>query len=697
MSEALHPGEAAEDLSLAWRVDAVCVRFEAAWTAGEQPRIEDFLGTYPEPERPALLRELLHLELEYRRRRGDGALAQAYRPRFPEHAALVDEVFAAVCPPAAGPGPQAAAVQHLGPTFTRPLLSPRGPANPDRAPPPSAPMGSKEVQPCAEGAAAPSRIGRYHILDTIGAGGMGRVYRAHDPELQRVVAVKVPRFDAAPTAQAQLSRFLREARAAARVRHAHVCPIHDVGEHQGRPYVVMAFVEGQSLAQQLRQQGRYEDGRQAVMLVRHVAEALEAVHAHDIVHRDLKPGNILLDKAGQPLLTDFGLARVGDDAERLTAEEALLGTPAYMAPEQVDPALGAIGPWSDIYSLGVVLYQLLAGRTPFQGTVLSIVHQIGVAAPPSPACFRPELDPGLVALVQKAMARRPGDRYPSARAFTQALTEWLNGRGAAVPAAADMGATTAPKAADAKVWAARGRPWLPWVAAAVTLIVLGLAAGWYLRSRPTGDLRPGMVPPSFKGWIDVLVWDRDPENEDRRGVRLNQGAALPLQAGDRVRIEAQLNRPAYLYVILIGTTGQVQPVYPWRQGHWDQRPAEQPRASLRLPEEKTGEGAEGGWEVEPGPPGMETMVLLVRETPLPPEIELDKLLTGLPPQRPQSRRSAVWFENGQVVRNEAKRTFASFDPRRIDDPVLQTQAVLRDRLQPHFAYMRAVSYTNQVR
>jgi hypothetical protein len=181
------------------------------------------------------------------------------------------------------------------------------------------------------------------------------------------------------------------------------------------------------------------------------------------------------------------------------------------------------------------------------------------------------------------------------------------------------------------------------------------------------------------------------------GVRLNQATALPLKVGDRVRIEAQLNRTAYMYVILIGTAGEVQPIYPWQKGHWDQRPAEQSRTHLQLPEEKTPAGEEGGWEVAPGPPGMETLVLLVRETPLPLEVELDKLLSGLPPQRPQGPRMVVWFENGKVVRHEGERTFASFDPRRLDDPVLQTQALLQHRLQPHFAYIRVVSFVSQVR
>jgi serine/threonine protein kinase len=170
-----------------------------------------------------------------------------------------------------------------------------------------------EAAPASEAAELPARVGRYEILGLLGAGGMGRVYKAHDPQLGRVVAVKVPRFDG-PTGTQELrkARFLREARAAAAVRHPHICPIYDVGEEGGLPYVVMAFIEGESLAERLRTRGRYEDPRLAVALTRQVASALEAVHEHGIIHRDLKPGNILLDRAGTfAHLSDFGLARPG--------------------------------------------------------------------------------------------------------------------------------------------------------------------------------------------------------------------------------------------------------------------------------------------------------------------------------------------------------------------------------------------------
>jgi type VI secretion system protein ImpC len=274
----------------------------------------------------------------------------------------------------------------------------------------------------------PGQLGRYRLLGVLGEGGMGTVYKAEDPELRRVVALKVPRFEGPPRQRdPAVQRFLREARAAAQLRHPHVCPIYDVGEADGRPYVVMAYVEGESLAERLEGGRRCDDARQAAALARQVAEALAAVHALGIVHRDLKPGNILLDRAGQAVLADFGLAHPGGDAEPLTVEGAVLGTPAYMSPEQAAGATRQVGPLSDVYSLGVVLYRMLTGRLPFEGPTLTILARITSETPPPPSQFRPDLDPVLQGIVLKAMARRPEDRYRDARSLADDLDRWMAG------------------------------------------------------------------------------------------------------------------------------------------------------------------------------------------------------------------------------------------------------------------------------
>jgi serine/threonine protein kinase/WD40 repeat protein len=300
------------------------------------------------------------------------------------------------------------------------------------------PTGAAGTGPYLDAPKLPGEIGRigpYRVLAKIGEGGMGTVYKAEDPDLGRLVAIKVPRVDRWRLDDSTgRQRFLREARAAAPIRHPHVCPIYSVGEHRAIPYVVMAFVEGQSLAERLAGNRRFENCRQAVELIRQVAEGLSAVHAQGIIHRDLKPGNILLERAGQAVLTDFGLARPEQDTQHLTAEGSLVGTMAYMPPEQ---ATGEreLDRRADIYSLGVVLYQLLTGRLPFEGSSTRVLAQILNSSPPRPSHFRADLDPALEAIVCKAMARQPEERYASAEAFAAALTAWIPAAGRASPSA----------------------------------------------------------------------------------------------------------------------------------------------------------------------------------------------------------------------------------------------------------------------
>jgi serine/threonine protein kinase len=252
---------------------------------------------------------------------------------------------------------------------------------------------------------------------------MGTVYRAQDPHLDRTVAVKIPRIDASSQDRSmRLERFQREARSAAQVWHPHVCPIYDVGEHESQPYVVMAYVEGQPLAARLAQRGRFEDVGEAVALIGQVLDALDAIHAHNIVHRDLKPSNIILDASGRAVLTDFGLARPETEAGRLTSDGAIVGTPAYMAPEQAAGQSERIGPWTDLYSVGVVFFELLTGRLPFEGPPLALIDQILREPPPPLSRFRPYLDSRFEDLLVQALAKDPDGRFRSARQFAEALT-----------------------------------------------------------------------------------------------------------------------------------------------------------------------------------------------------------------------------------------------------------------------------------
>jgi serine/threonine-protein kinase len=265
-------------------------------------------------------------------------------------------------------------------------------------------------------------IGRYRILGEIGGGGMGKVFKAQDPALDRVVALKVPHFNGPDHLQAQLrQRFQREARAAAKVQHPQLCPVYDVGEQDGRPFVVMAYLEGLTLAETLKRPGAYAEPREAVSLIQAVLDPLRSLHAQGIIHRDLKPSNIMLGQDGRPVLMDFGLARLLGDLEQLTPDGALVGTPSYMAPEQAASQSDQIGPWTDLYSLGVILYRMLTGRLPFQGPLGALLAQILHDLPPRPSALRPDLDPGLEAIMLKALAKEPSDRYQNTDQLREAL------------------------------------------------------------------------------------------------------------------------------------------------------------------------------------------------------------------------------------------------------------------------------------
>jgi serine/threonine protein kinase/formylglycine-generating enzyme required for sulfatase activity len=268
----------------------------------------------------------------------------------------------------------------------------------------------------------PATFGRYQVLRKLGEGGMGTIYLARDTQLDRLVALKVPRLgdDDQPSPES-LRRFFREARAAASLRHPNVCPIYDVGEVGGTPFLTMAYVDGCSLSRLIEPTRPLTQG-QAARIVGKLAEAMQEAHERGVVHRDLKPSNVMIDPRGEPVIMDFGLARVSGAAEsRLTHPGTLLGTPAYMPPEQIQSESSAAGPLCDVYALGVILYELVAGRLPFQGSVLAILGRILTEAPPPPSKHRPDLDPGLEAVCLKAMARDADDRYASMAELAQAL------------------------------------------------------------------------------------------------------------------------------------------------------------------------------------------------------------------------------------------------------------------------------------
>jgi len=255
----------------------------------------------------------------------------------------------------------------------------------------------------------------------LGSGAFGTVYRAHDPQLNREVALKVPQAGTLDGPEA-VERFLREARAAANLRHPHIVPVFDAGRDGEHHYIASAFIEGQTLARAL--EGGI-DCRAAAAVVRDLAEALAHAHGLGVVHRDVKPANIMVDGQGQAHLMDFGLAHRQDEAVRLTQEGAVMGTPAYMAPEQ---AQGSPVPASDQYSLGVVLYELLTGQTPFSGPPQVVLFNVLQKEPPPPRAVKPSVPRDLETICLKALAKRPEQRYADCQELADDLGRWLEDR-----------------------------------------------------------------------------------------------------------------------------------------------------------------------------------------------------------------------------------------------------------------------------
>jgi serine/threonine-protein kinase len=416
------------------RVDAVCERFERAWEAALRPRIEDYLGDEAEPARSVLLHELLLSELEWRLRHGERPSRPEYRDRLPSHGAVIDAAFEAIAH--ADHRPDSGAGQDGGPS------------------------------------AAPHIAGqRFRIVQPHAEGGLGIIYRAHDEELQREVALKEiqPRFATRPEERA---RFLREAEITGSLEHPGIVPVYSLGRYpDGRPYYAMRLIQGTNLKeaieefhQEAREGKEIDPGSRLLALrklldrFRTVCEALAYVHSRGILHRDVKPQNIMIGRYGETLLVDWGLAKStgradtpavveepsswpipsdGSDAtvdwgqarsreegSDATSAGSIVGTPAYMSPEQAEGGSERVGPASDVYGLGATLYHLLTGRLAFEGSATEVLAKVRRGEFPKPRSVRRDVPRALEAVCLKAMALRPADRYASAGDLADDVERW---------------------------------------------------------------------------------------------------------------------------------------------------------------------------------------------------------------------------------------------------------------------------------
>ena len=369
-------------MSSADRIDVLCDAYEDACKRGNQPDFANYLGECDAADRGSLFAELMLLDVEFRRERGETPTDDDYLESYPEYAAVIETV----------------AFKHgLHSTSQRKVR-----------------RRNRRGKPA---------VGHFQLQDRIGTGTTGEVWKALDPRLRRTVAIKIPRHR--ELSEEEMHRFLREGQTAAQLKHPAIVPVHEVGHNEDTAFIVSDFIEGDNLRERIEE--RSFTPRDAAKLAVRLADGLHHAHEKGVVHRDFKPANILLDDNAAPHITDFGLAKWSEDAHQMTLEGHVLGTPAYMAPEQARGDVSAVDRRADVYALGCVLYEMLTGEHPFSGEPAAVMKSVIHEAPRPPRSIRRDIPRDLETICLKAMEKSPSQRYQTAAEMSVDLERFLRG------------------------------------------------------------------------------------------------------------------------------------------------------------------------------------------------------------------------------------------------------------------------------
>ena len=413
-------------------IDALCDRFEAAWIGDQQATIEEYLRELEKSARPAALAKLIRVELKIRRDRGELPVADEYQRRFPAESNLIRNIFTLVEEQvietvAPNPTGQETCLRVRCPQCHNPIELSQGADFNEVDCPHCDSSFNLTGDDTSEAASSVQRIAHFELIEQLGMGAYGSVWKAQDTQLDRIVALKIPLRGNLNNRETEM--FLREARTAAQLKHPNIVTVHEVGRDilrdSGIVYIVSDLVEGPALNNWIAEQQL--TSREVAELCAKVADALHYAHEKGVIHRDLKPQNILIDKDGEPHITDFGLAKRDVGEITMTMKGQILGTPAYMSPEQARGASHDADARSDVYSLGVVLFQLLTGELPFRGSARMLLKQVLEDDPPSLHRLNSSVPKDLETICLKCMEKQPNHRYVTASAAAADLGRFIRG------------------------------------------------------------------------------------------------------------------------------------------------------------------------------------------------------------------------------------------------------------------------------